>query len=154
MREDHGLVRVDAGGHVVEHQVEHVVLDVLGGVAVGDHLIVGDDDVGVHSAVLHGHAFANGSEVVAQMQAAGRSVAGQHSELARILLQFGQRRVGTFLRGEEACAHFIACSGDLLFLGVVRHHVSFFYENKRFYRKSLSRQRNGAQQVVLSCLMN
>ena len=44
MREDDGLLGIDAAGQVVHHHVVHVVLDVLGGVAIGDHLVVGDDD--------------------------------------------------------------------------------------------------------------
>ena len=135
MREDHGLFRVDAGGHVVEHQIEHVLLDVLGGVAVGDHLIVGDDDVGLHAAVLHGHALADRAEVVAEVQAAGRTVAGEHGELARILLQFGKRGIGTLLCGEEARAHFIADSSDLLLLGFVRHTCPFLKKINDFIVK-------------------
>ncbi len=125
MRVDHGLFRVDAGRHVVEDEVEHVVLDVLGGVAVGDHLVIGDDDIGVHALVLHFHAAAQRAEVVAHVQTAGRPVAGQHGELARILFDRGERRIGTLLCGEEARAHFIADSSDLLILGFVRHRCPF-----------------------------
>ena len=121
MREDHGLGRVDAGGHVVKHQVEHVVVDVLGGVAVGDDLIVRDDDVRVHTALLHGHALADRTEVVAQVQTSGRTVAGQHRELARVGLQRGHRLIRTLLGGEEAGAHLIAGRGDLGFHCLVRH---------------------------------
>ena len=135
MGKDHGLVRVDAGGHVVEHQVEHIVLDVLGGVAVGDHLVVGDDDVRVHATVLHGHALADGAEVVAEVQTAGRTVAGEHGELLRMLLQLGQRRVRTLLCGEEAGAHFIADSSDLLLLGFVRHTCPFLKKINDFIVK-------------------
>ena len=120
--EHHGLVRVNAGGHVVEHQVQHVVLNVLGGVAVGDHLIVGDDDVRVHAALLHGDALANRAEVVAQVQAAGRPVAGQHGEARRLGLKLGKRFVRTLLRCEEARAHLIACRCQLLLVG---HAKSF-----------------------------
>ena len=135
MGKDHGLVRVDAGGHVVEHQVEHIVLDVLGGVAVGDHLVVGDDDVRVHATVLHGHALADGAEVVAEVQTAGRTIAGEHGELLRMLLQLGQRRVRTLLCGEEAGAHFIADSSDLLLLGFVRHTCPFLKKINDFIVK-------------------
>ena len=122
--EHHGLGRVDAGGHVVEHEVQHVVLDVLSGVAVGDDLVVGDDDVGVHAAVLHGHALLDGAEVVAEVQAAGRAVTGEHRELARLGLKFGERGVRTLLRGQEAGAHFVARCGQLL-LFLVRHKSPF-----------------------------
>ena len=42
-----GLLGVDAAGKVVDDHVVHVVADVLGGVAVRDHLVVSNDDVGV-----------------------------------------------------------------------------------------------------------
>ena len=45
-------------------QRQHVVLDVLGGVAVGDHLVVGDDDVRVDAALLHGDTLTDRAEVV------------------------------------------------------------------------------------------
>ena len=135
MREDHGLVRVDAGGHVVEHQVEHVVLDVLGGVAVGDHLVVGDDDVRVDAALLHGDTLTDRAEVVAEVQPAGRTVAGQHGEGRRLGLQLGERFVRTLFGREEARAHFIADSGDLLLLGFVRHTCPFLKKISDFIVK-------------------
>ena len=103
---------VDAGGHVVDHEVEHIVVDVLGRVAVGDHLIVGDDDVRVDTAVLHRHTLFDRAEEVAQMQAAGRAVAGEHGEFARIFLELRERLIRAFLRCEETRAHLIACGGQ------------------------------------------
>ena len=102
MREDHGLFRVDAGGHVVEHQVEHIVLDVLGGVAVGDHLVVGDDDVRVDAALLHGDTLTDRAEVVAEVQPPGRSVAGEHEVFLGMHGQVGADFVTALLRCEEA----------------------------------------------------
>ena len=115
MRVNHGLVRVDAGGHIVKHQVEHVVLDVLGGVAIGDHLIIGNDDIRVHAQVLHGDTLADRAEIMAQVQASGRAVAGEHRELARVLFESRHRLIGTLLRGEETRAHLVAYSSHLLF---------------------------------------
>ena len=117
MGEHHGLVRIDAGGHVVEHQVQHVVLDVLGGVAVGDHLVVGDDDVRVDAALLHGDTLTDRAEVVAEVQPAGRAVAGQHGEGRRLGLQLGECFVRTLFGREEARAHLIACRCQLLLVG-------------------------------------
>ena len=115
VRVNHGLVRVDAGGHIVKHQVEHVVLNMLGGVAVGDHLIISDDDIRVHAQVLHGDTLANRAEVMAKVQASGRAVAGEHRELARVLFESRHRLIGTLLRGEETRAHLVAYSSHLLF---------------------------------------
>ena len=98
MRVDHRLLRVDARGQIVEHEVQHIVLDMLGGVAVGDHLIVGDDDVGVHTLVLHGHALADRAEIMAQMQPPRRPVAGEHGEFAGIGFDFGRGGIRTFFR--------------------------------------------------------
>ena len=78
---DHGLVGVDTAGKVVHDHVVHVVLDVLGGVAVGDDLVVGDEHVGLGAHVLQLHAALEGAKVVAQVQAAGGAVAGKHGEL-------------------------------------------------------------------------
>ena len=112
MGEDHGLPGVDARSQIVQHQVEHVVADMLGGVTVRDDLVVGDDDVGVHAAILHLYAFADGTEVMAQMEPAGRAVAGQHGVAARILVQLGQHLVGPMLGGSEAVADLVACRCD------------------------------------------
>jgi len=125
MREDHRLLGVDAGGHVVQHEIEHVVVDVLGGIAVGDHLVVGDDDIRVHAEILHGDTLADGAEEVAEMQTAGGAVSGEHGEFARVRLELGERFVGTLLRREEARAHFIARRGELR-VHVVGHAGSLF----------------------------
>ena len=135
MRENHGLFRIDAGSHVVKHQIEHIVFDMLGRVTIGDHLIIGDDDIRIHAAILHGDALTNRTEIMAEMQASGRTVAGKHGELARILFDCGERCVGTLLRGEEARAHFIADSSDLLLLGFVRHTCPFLKKISDFIVK-------------------
>ena len=81
MGEDDGLLRVDPAGQVVHDHVVDVVLDVLGGVAVGDHLVVGDDDARGDAHVLQGHALLDGAEVVAHVEPAGGTVARQHKVL-------------------------------------------------------------------------
>ena len=95
---DHGLVGVDAAGKVVHDHVVHVVLDVLGRVAIGDDLVVGDEYVGLGAHVLQlntalkgrvglgAHVLQlntalEGAEVVAKVQTAGGAVAGEHGEL-------------------------------------------------------------------------
>ena len=81
VRVDHGLGGVDTASKVVHDHVVHVVLDVLGRVAVGDDLVVGDEHVGLGAHVLQLHAALEGAEVVAQVQTAGGAVAGEHGEL-------------------------------------------------------------------------
>ncbi len=85
MREDHRILGADAARQVVDHHVQDVVMDVSGGVAIGDHLIVGDDDVGPHALVLEAHALLQRAEVMPQMQAPGRAVSGEHDEARGVL---------------------------------------------------------------------
>ena len=87
VRVDHGLVGVDTAGKVVHDHVVHVVLDMLGGVAVGDDLVVGDEHVGLGAHVLQLNAALEGAKVVAQVQTAGGAITGEHGEL---LGRFGQ----------------------------------------------------------------
>ena len=113
--EDHGLAGVDAGRQVVQDEVEDVVLHVLGGIAVGDDLIVGDDDIGMDPSVLHLDALADGAEIVAQVETPRGPVSGQHRVLSGVLLQLGQDLVRQLFGGFEALADLIACRCDLLF---------------------------------------
>ena len=75
--EDRRPVGVDADGEVVGHER----VDVLGqrrrAVAVDDGLEIGDEDHEVRAVVLQPHAVLQRAEVVAQVQRAGRAVAGQ-----------------------------------------------------------------------------
>ena len=75
--EDRRPVGVDADGEVVGQQP----VDVLGqrrrAVAVDDGLEIGDEDHQVGAGVLQPDAVLQGAEVVAQVQRAGRPVAGQ-----------------------------------------------------------------------------
>ena len=89
VRVDHGLIGVQAACQVVENHVVDVVLDVVGGVAVGDDLVVGDEHVGVHAHVLQLHAALERAEIVAQVQAAGGAVAGEHGVLLGVQRQVG-----------------------------------------------------------------
>ena len=87
MRVDHRLVGVQAAGQVVDDHVVDVVLDVVGAVAVGDDLVVGDEHVGLGAHVLQFNTALEGAEVVTQVQASGRAVAGEHGELLGRLCQ-------------------------------------------------------------------
>ena len=110
--EDHGLLRVDAAGEVVDDHVEHVVLDVLGRVAVGDHLVVCDDDVRADAHFLQAHAVYERSEVVAEVQTAGRAVAGEHGVLAGVDL--------------ELLVDLVAAAKRRLVASLVGHMFSFY----------------------------
>ena len=117
MGEDHGLLGVDAAGKVVHDHVEDVVLDGLGGVAVRDHLVVGDDDVGMDAHLLQAHAVNQRAEVVAQVQAAGGAVSGEHGVLAGVDLQVLVDAVAALERGVVASlvGHVLSFVGSGLF---------------------------------------
>jgi hypothetical protein len=78
MREDHRPLRVDSAREVVHDHVEDVVSDVGRGVAIGDDLVVGDDDVRLDPEVLKPHALRYGAEVVAHVETSRGAVAGEH----------------------------------------------------------------------------
>ena len=65
MREDHGLLGIKTARKVVNDHVVYIVGNMLGGVAVSNDLIVGNDYVGVHTKVLQPHALNDGAKVMA-----------------------------------------------------------------------------------------
>ena len=78
---DGGLGGVDAHGEVVQHDVDDILPDLAGVVGVvGQGLIVGDEDVDLVEAagILKLHPALQGAHIVAQMQAAGGTVAGKN----------------------------------------------------------------------------
>ena len=86
----------------------------LGRVAVGDDLVVGDEYVGLGTHVLQLHTALEGAEVVTQMQTAGGAVAGEHGVLLGVLRQVGADLVA-------------ALEADLI-AELVGHAVSFWVE--------------------------
>ena len=76
-----------SSGQVVDDHVVDVVADVLGGVAVSDDLVVGDDDVGAHAHVLQADAVDERAEVVPEVQPARRAIAREH----RVLLGMDEK---------------------------------------------------------------
>jgi hypothetical protein len=80
VREHHGPRRVQSDGQVVEHQAGDVLIQVLGVVPVGQHLVVRDQHEYLGAEVLQPDAVAQGAEVVSQVQLAGRPVPGQDPE--------------------------------------------------------------------------
>ena len=112
MGEDHGLLGVDAAGEVVDDHVENVVLNVLGRVAVGDHLVVGDDYVRADAHLLQADAIDERAEVVPEVQTAGRAVAGEHGVLAGVDL--------------ELLVDLVAAAKRRLIASLVGHMFSFY----------------------------
>ena len=115
MRVDGGLRRVDADGEVVGQHAEHPLLDRAGAVAVGDHLVVGDQDEGVDARVLDAHPVRKGAEVVAEVQVAGGPVAGHHAEAGRVLRDLRFDLGAPCLRPPQRCLRSGGCE---LFPGV------------------------------------
>ena len=103
--EDRGALGVDARGQVVGDEAEDALTDRAHAVAVGDHLVVGDQNPGLNPAVLQQHAVTQRAEVVAQVQVPGRAIASEDAETRGILvdrqvdlgaagLRAGQRGIG------------------------------------------------------------
>ncbi len=121
MREYHGALGVDPARKVIDHHVQHVVVDVLGGVAVGDDLVVGDDDVGLHAFVLQAHAFDDGAEEMPKVQPPGRPVAREHGVCARVSRQVGLHCIAHLLLLAEG-------------IGIARHETPLPYQSHGLHR--------------------
>jgi len=98
VREHHRPRRVEPDGQVVEQQPGHVLIQALGHLPVGQHLVVGDHHEDLRAEVLEPDPVPQGAEIMAHVQAAGRPVAGQDAEGGRVLvdqfLEFGRTPVG------------------------------------------------------------
>ena len=86
MVKDRGALRVNARGQVVGDEAEDALTDRTYAVAVGDHLVVGDQNPGLNAAVLQEHAVTQRAEVVAQVQVAGRAVTREDAETRGVLV--------------------------------------------------------------------
>lgn len=93
MREDHRLGRVDAAGQIIDDNVVDVVGDVIRRIAVGDHLIVGDDDVRVYATVLKIDAPLKRTEVMTQVQPTRGTVSREHTVLSGIDVKIGANQI-------------------------------------------------------------
>ena len=78
MGENHGLFGIKARSQVINDHVCHVILNVRRGVAIGNHLVVGDNDVCRNALVLQAHALFDGAEVMAHVQTPRRTIAREH----------------------------------------------------------------------------
>ncbi|CPU65399.1 Uncharacterised protein [Mycobacteroides abscessus] len=75
---------VDPGREVVEDDLAHGGAQVSGVVAVGDDLVVGDDEHDLDAVVLQPDAVREGAEVVPEVQRARRAVTGEDAEAGRV----------------------------------------------------------------------
>jgi hypothetical protein len=82
--EDRGRGRVDAGGQIVQDQPENRWVERPDAFAVRDDLVVGDDEEDLDAGALQAHAVGERAEIVAQVQRAGGTVAGQDPEALRV----------------------------------------------------------------------
>ena len=107
MVEDRGALRIDTRGQVVSDEAEDAFADRTHAVAVGDHLVVGDQNPCLHTAVLQQHAVAQSAEVVAEVEVTGRTVTGEDAETRRILVDrqvdFGAAGFRAGQRGVGGC---------------------------------------------------
>ena len=77
MQANGGLLRIDADGEIISHHLKDIAADFLRVAAVvGQTLEIRDEDK-LLVVVLEQHALAQGTDVVAEVQLAGRTVAGQ-----------------------------------------------------------------------------
>ena len=87
--EDRRAVRVHAHGQGVGHQRQDALADGAHAVAVGDDLVVGDENPGVDAAVLDRLPRVHGAEVVTQVHIARGAHAGEHAVAVRVDVQVG-----------------------------------------------------------------
>ena len=87
MREDERLFWIEAASKIVDDHVIDVVLDMLGGIAVGNNLIISDDHTRGHAFILKVDAFFDRAEIVTEVQTSCRSIAREHDVLRRMLEQ-------------------------------------------------------------------
>jgi hypothetical protein len=84
VREDDRSIRVDAYGEVVGHEPIDVLHEPSRRVTVRDRLVVGDQDEQLDPEVLQTNAVLERAEVVADVQRAGRPVAGEDPKRRRV----------------------------------------------------------------------
>src|SRR5690606_9485786 len=75
---------VDTGRNVVHDRLTDVVLHIRRGVSVCDDLVVGEDDESLDSTILQADSFEDRAEEMSEMKWACRTLAREHSVLARL----------------------------------------------------------------------
>ena len=87
MREDARLFWIEAASKIIDDHVIDVVLDMLGGIAVGNNLVISDDHARGHAFILKVDAFFDRAEIVTEVQTSCRSITCEHDVLRRMLEQ-------------------------------------------------------------------
>ena len=57
MRKNHRFLRVDTACKIIDNHVIHIILNVFGGVSIGNYLIIGNDNVGWHAEILQANTL-------------------------------------------------------------------------------------------------
>ena len=123
MGEDDRLLGIDAARKVVDNHVAHIVLNVFRGIAVGDYLIIGNNNARGNALVLQSHTFLNRAEIMAQVQATGRTIAREHTVLARVYFQVGADFLAALLACFKAIrTHNEQCLFRLILCGIQPHN--------------------------------
>ena len=117
MGENNGFLWIDAASKVVDYHIANVVLDVLCGVAVGNNLIVGNDNSRGYAFVLQRNAFLDGAEIVAQVQTTRRTIARKHRVLAGVYLKVGADCLAALL----ACFKTIGAHNEQCLFRLIRN---------------------------------
>ena len=94
--ENMGLGGVDAAGQIIQRHLQDVLAHLFRVVGViGQGLCIGDHNVNliVLAGVLQAHPLLQGTDIMAHMQAAGGTVAGQNDFFHDVLLYFAGRRL-------------------------------------------------------------
>ena len=86
-------IGVESGRQIVEDQLGDVLRDAVDRVAIGQHLVVGDDDERLEAELLQLHPVLERAEVVADVQRPGRAIARQHAVSPWVLDEIGAQRV-------------------------------------------------------------
>ena len=117
MGENNGFLWIDAASKVVNYHIANIVLDVLCGVAVGNNLIVGNDNSRGYAFVLQRNAFLDGAEIVAQVQTTRRTIARKHRVLAGVYLKVGADCLAALL----ACFKTIGAHNEQCLFRLIRN---------------------------------
>ena len=97
MGENHGLFGVKARSKIIDDHICHVILNVCRGVAVGNYLVVGDNDIRCNALVLQTNALFDGAEVMAHVQTPRRTIAREHRVLLGMNLKVCHNGIAALL---------------------------------------------------------
>ena len=79
MRKNHSFIWINTTGKIVNNHVIDVISNVLGSVAIGNNLVIGNYNIGVNAHILQTNTLFKRSKVMPQMKPARWSIACKHS---------------------------------------------------------------------------